>query len=437
MLKGIVDYKNDGIVLGYFNEDFTNTVKTIDCRSGETYSCINQEVAEKFCKENISTGDYYYNYRSCDLGMFKKITNQVNNKNKGYNIEDNANEMAVKISTYNAYPTKISRSVNRFSHLLHDTSFGIELECIKGYLPNHIQYRNGVVICRDGSLHDEDGSIGPEFTTIPLKGAKGVQSLINLGNELSLRTLIDLHCAFHIHLGNLPTSRMFLVSLYKLAISIQDEMFELFPYYKNDERKYAKKDKNYCKRLKKLSIFSLKPRDKEGFDYYINDNYIRIFTFLSNGVVPDRNYNRKTKVHPQPGEKWNRPARYYWINFMNAIFSNRNTVEFRLHEGTTNPQKIFSWLFICNAIVKTAICKAGQIISGKRLTLTDVLNYYASSFKTSEAMIMTDYLKAYCKHRKEYFKNDYENNNFLSEEFLKNDTTFNFEFSGISEMFNK
>lgn len=436
MIRGIVDFKDKSTpVLGYFDGNPCENVTIIDAREGNSYVCMNADLASKYCVEEISTGRYYYNVSPTLLPKLARIANIVDNKQKGYNIEDNAVEFEQKIAAYNKYPTRISRHVALYSKLLGDISFGAEAECIAGYLPDYIQSRNGIIICRDGSLHAADGSQGPEYTTIPLTGAKGVQSLINMGKELTPRNTLDRHCAYHIHIGNLPTTRIFLVALYRLAHAIQDEVFQMFPYYKIDEKKYASKDKNYCKKVSRLSIFALKKPNRDNCKKYIDNNYIRIFTFLSNGFVPSKDYNRKLGVHPKANEKWNKVARYYWINFMNVIFSKRNTVEFRIHHGTTNPQKMVTWLFICNAIVKTAMLRAADILKGKKITFDDVLDYYGNTFKTSTGETMSNYLKEYVKSRKEYFKKDFDNGDYISEGDLKEDKYFHFHYPSVSEMF--
>jgi hypothetical protein len=218
---------------------------------------------------------------------------------------------------------------------------------------------------------------------------------------------------------------------------IQDEIFQMFPYYKIDERKYAGKEKNYCKKLTRLSIFSLKKKaTRENYEYYVNDNYLRIFSFLSNGFVPCKQWNRKLGKHPKANEKWAKTSRYFWVNFMNVIFSKRNTVEFRIHHGTRNPQKMVTWLFICNAIVKTAMHKTSDILKGNKLTLSDVLDYYGNIHgKSLYGRTMSDYLKEYVKQRTQYFKNDYENGDYVSEKDLQEDADFNIPYTLISEMF--
>lgn len=435
LIEGIVgsDGKN-GFKLGYFETNPCINVEVINASNGEKTKAMSVDILPDTCVEYLSTGEFYYNITSSFCQEAKKIRNTVDNKSKGYNIEDNKDEFADKVKKFGEYKLPVNRYVSKYAKLLGDITFGLELECIRGYLPEYLQYQTGTVVCRDGSLHDADGTQGPEFVTTPKSGAKGVQAGINLCRALTPRTHIDKHCAMHCHIGNIPTSRLFLVGLYKLGIMIQDELFALFPYYKNDERQYAGKDKNYCQKLEPLQNDNARSLDKDVYSSYVNDGYYRIFNFLGGGkAFPSSRMNRKNKVHPKI-HKWERASRYYWLNLMNTIFSDRNTVEFRLHNGTTNPQKVITWLFICNAIIKTATLKAGQIITGKTFTLNDVLEYYLTT-KTQSGREMYEYLFAYVAKRKEYFANDYKNGDVMSLRELDEDKNFKYNINEVSQMF--
>lgn len=435
LIEGIVaDDGKCNFIMGFFEANPCMNVKLTDARKGSIYTAMSVEILSNSCIEYLSLGEYYFNLDLSGKTEAKKIKNLVNNKDKGYNIEDNEEEFADKIKWFEKNKLHIDRNVLKYSKLLGDITFGCELECIRGYLPSHIQYQTGTVVCRDGSLHDQDGTQGPEFTTIPMTGAKGVQALINLCNGLTERTDIDKHCAMHLHIGNIPTSRLFLVALYKLGIMIQDELFALFPYYKNDERQYAGKDKNYCQKLTVLQPYAARCLEKDTYNGYVNDGYYRIFNFLSGTKnYPSSRMNRSNKAHPKVN-KWERFSRYYWLNLMNTIFSKRNTVEFRLHNGTTNAQKTITWLFICNAIVKTATLKAGQILTGKKFTLNDVIEYYLST-KVRTGNEMYEYLSAFIAKRKDYFEKDYKRGDVMSLNELIEDKTFHYDINEVSQMF--
>lgn len=434
MINGIVSFTKDGErVMGNFTPSPVDNVVFVDHHNGNQYIMLNAEIAEGVAHENYSDGVFY---RIANLSKAKasQIQNIVNHKNKGYNIEDNVDEMHFKIDTYNKYNPQIPANVSRYAKYLGDISFGVEIETIAGYLPDYIQCRTGTIICRDGSLHAKDGTQGPEYTTIPMTGAKGIQSIITLCKELTKRNTVDHQCSLHFHIGNIPSSRLFMTTLYKLGLMIQDDLFKMFPMYKTDEPRYANKDKNYCAKLKPLSRFPLKDFSKSKYDNYIYDNYLRIFNFLSNDVAPNKKYNRRIGQHPK-AEKWNRTARYHWLNLINLVFSKRNTVEFRIHQGTTNAQKVISWLFICNAIIKTAILESSKILRGEEITIHDVLNYYAKFYKNTTGNAISMYLTDYYNSRVTDFYNLTEAGDYLGVKEVREDKEFFFEHSSFATMF--
>ena len=431
--KGIVSIDENNVpVIGFFTEDLTQNVKVY--YNDEIIPGVSEEAVSSLFRERLSDGIFYDKNRH-SASFFTTIKNVVNNKEKGYNIEDNAAEFEQKKMVYANHTPNIPLAVFKYAKYLEDTSFGCEIEAIHGYLPDNVLYRTGTVICRDGSLHAKDGSQGPEYTTIPMQGAKGVQSLIDLAREISKRNIIDHQCSLHLHLGNLPTTRLFIVSLYKLSMMIQDDLFKMFPYYKNDEPRYAGKDKNYCAKLQPMMYFGSNNKTKEAYERYVDDYYLRIFTYLSNNTYPSSSCNRKIGAHPR-NHKWERTGRYHWINFINVLFSKRNTVEFRIHQGTSNPQKIVSWLFLCNAIVKSAMFYSNKILRNENVTLDDVFNYYANRFKTPAAYSISNYLRDYYISRVNLFNDLYEKKDYLGMSELQEDKEFKFDYSVFSNMFN-
>lgn len=436
IIEGVVgfdEYKKP--ILGFFTlNPYNNCIlfDRINPVSGEKqgWMVINQDILiENGFAENFSEGMFYPPNNIKELQTPKNI---VDHTQKGYNLEDNHVEYAQKKIWYEAYPTKFSKDVVSYARMLGDTTFGMELECSKGFLPVHIQNRTGVVICRDGSLNDGNGKPGPEFVTIPLNGAKGLQTLVDISRELSKRTTIDIKCSLHLHLGNLPTTRMFIISLFRLCSKIQNELFTMFPYYKTNPD--GIKHKNYNQKLPSLSIYAAEASmTREEFTEYINTNYRKLFSWLAEGYQPDMAYNRKSKKHPH-NNKWERHKRYYWMNVMNTIFSDRNTVEFRLHTPTTNAQKIINWLFICNAIVRYANTHASEVLlSHNGITLNQILSYY-NQFG-SKGQFLVQYLNAYIKERKEAFYADYLKGDYLSEWEMKQDKDYVFTFENVNYLF--
>jgi hypothetical protein len=177
MIRGIIDFKSKDVpVTGYFTPRDTDAVDVFNLKTGEQFKCVSAEIAKKGgCEEDLSTGIYYFNIPAGTLSALRRISNKIDNKAKGYNIEDNVDEMAQKTAAYNSYTPVINRQTVMFSKLLGDISFGVENEAIAGYLPNYIQNRTGVVVCRDGSLHAPDGTQGPRVYNHSTDRCKGCE----------------------------------------------------------------------------------------------------------------------------------------------------------------------------------------------------------------------------------------------------------------------
>jgi hypothetical protein len=430
LVYGIVKVDAEGnSVFGYFTENKYNNV-WINVSGYGNIKALNAEILEGSHIENISDGIWYSRkgLTPASISKMSRIESRKVHTNKGYNIEDNAVEFRDKIDSYSKAPMKISVAAAKYGRMLGSTTFGCEIETSMGNLPDHIQHRTGVVVCRDGSIDNA------EFVTVPMKGARGLVNLKYLSSELCKRTVSDIKCSFHIHLGSLPTDRLFIVALYALSIRIQDEIFKMFPYYKTEWKGIKKQ--NYNQKTRKLGIPALKAGvSKDEYTKYVDEAYYRIFTFLNDGISPDDRFNRNNHRHNQT-HKWNRKQRYFWLNFMNLFFSERKTAEFRLHHNTLNGQKMVNWLFICNAIVRYAEKNAKQILSsGNPIPMDEILNYYADTFPTKEGKFLSSYLKAYATDRTKYFTTMAGKGDYICEAEIKEDKTYTFEHEGVSWLF--
>lgn len=425
LVKGVVSFEKGSPVIGYFTANLYDNCKMVDHSAG-TIPCINTELLLKNGYfEDVANGIYYNRKEVGERSYQKMITirNEHNFTNKGYNIEENGSEFEQKKIAFRDYSAKPTKENIGYGKLLGTTTYGMEIETSAGNIPEHIQNRHGLVACRDGSIQSA------EWVTVPMAGAKGVQSIVTLSKEMIKRCDIDINCSYHIHLGNISVDKLALTTLYILAYKIQDEIFKMFPYYKTDPR--GIKRKNYCQKLKKMCIHPLVDFSKAGYNQYVDEVYERIFTFLSDGTPPDQ-WRRSSRQHPI-AQKWNRHSRYYWLNLQNMIFSERETAEFRLHTATTNSAKMINWLFICNAIVRYAENNVQKILSDSKIKLSDVLDYYADHFKGNEsAEFLSEYLKAYYKERCKVFKKDMESGDKVSNHDITNDKDFKFSYKGVA-----
>ncbi len=121
---------------------------------------------------------------------------------------------------------------------------------------------------------------------------------------MSKRTQTDLTCSYHIHIGNIDTSRIFLLALYKLIEITQDELFTMLPYYKTFWRNIKRKD--YNKKLVQLfPVYQPGHPYINDFRKYVKYNYYKLFRFLtSTEQLPCKKTNRKLCTHPRGNRKW-------------------------------------------------------------------------------------------------------------------------------------
>lgn len=343
---------------------------------------------------------------------------------QGYNIEECADFVEQK-QNYAAFNPIIERSTLRVSKLLGDISFGCESETECGILPHTIKNQLGVVICKDGSIE-----YSPEYVTVPYSGAKGLQSLKNFFTELETRCTTNHKCSLHYHFGNTRKDREYVLALYKLFHDIQGELFRMLPYYKKYYKGYKKQ--NYTKPL--VNIIPIYDKNgNESYKSYINKTYMELFKYLNSGLPASADYNRKNHHHSQGNTKWNISTRYSALNFIPMIFSNRETVEFRMLQGTINKTKGLNWFFICLAILKYADKNSTRILTDlyKENTLKEVLSIYpeSSNFQLSE------YLYAYYINRVSYHENRIKNGDLLSEREYTDEKDFRFTAMGITDIY--
>lgn len=302
LIYGLVKNEKGNIVKGYFSSNPYNNINTVSAEFGECYAISAEALGDNW-EEDLRHHNWFSKKELLSSGIRERrmIRNQENPAGRGYNIEDNAQDFTVKRRRYDEYNTHISPKIKYLSKYIGDLTFGFEFEVSEGNLPNNLQNRHGVVPCRDGSLNG-----GMEFVTIPMQGAKGLQTIINLCDDLKPRTNINLDCSLHIHFGNFGTDKLSIIALYRLCRSLQEELFSMFPYYKTNPE--GIKQKNYTKKLNKLNIGVLMDPSKEAYEAYLLDSWNKLFNFYAEKQVSLTTFNKKTREHPIK-EKWRRNSR--------------------------------------------------------------------------------------------------------------------------------
>lgn len=128
-------------------------------------------------------------------------------------------------------------------------SFGLEFETSQGYVPEELCFRDGLIPLRDGSIS------GLEYSTVVLKGNKGIQLLHQQLETLKKHTYFNKECSLHIHFGEYMLDPEKLYSLYYVCLSLEGELSRMLPQYTFESSSYKKNGKDYCKRLPSFMSF--------------------------------------------------------------------------------------------------------------------------------------------------------------------------------------
>lgn len=214
-------------------------------------------------------------------------------------------------------------------------TFGIEFETCCGVIPEDMCLDLRLVPLRDGSIG------GVEYATVPLNN-KNIGLLKKQVECLKTYTTFDKTCSMHIHFGRLPHDIKYYYLVYKVFYSVQNELMALLPKYTFHTDIYKENGKNYCNPL--IAYESIA-------DWYFD---------ISNGLVLDKTQTEVNLTQPHPNDlegrqKWHINSRYSAVNFVNALFYNRNkTIEFRFLKPSYNIHYIINWLYLLTSILKTA-----------------------------------------------------------------------------------
>lgn len=306
-----------------------------------------------YLNEQLANSDGYYEHMYD--GVFKRETELNNKKGKKHHTD-----FCFDFKKFNLNTLKSRNTISEGK----EYTFGVEIETSIGYFPTRLLYNLPFKCVRDGSL-DETGG---EYISHVLSRDYGFEVCNKMAEQLKKRCAVNEKCSIHVHIGNVPKTKEFNISLYHLGLKIQNEMLSMLPFSRTDPNynpNYAIK-KNYCKLLpviekdKNNLLKLINPKSKEEYKLTLCSLDMKINHFLlgclnndNTVIIPgkgwERTHNRKSRAHTT-GTKWNRAARYYWLNLVNLNFDNKGTVEFRPHSGTTNSRKIINWIKICMGV---------------------------------------------------------------------------------------
>lgn len=405
-INGAIKFDGESPVFGYYDYNPLTTIEVI-LKNGSTINCINEDVITRYYREKRSDGRFYHISQSSSrvLNSFAKV-------GRGYKESlsyDSKNILGDFIARYeNDYNPIIAKDVKLVSKVIGDLSFGVEFESTKGVIPNNKLQLLPLIPLRDGSIE------GIEYVTIPLSREKGLQGLVDCVKELKKRTVYDTSCSLHVHIGNIPRTKEFILSLYKVISAFQDDIFSMFPLYK--KYNFGVKRKNYSKPFPFNQINGLmEPSIDINNQDSLNRNFEPLFTYLSGGnsfVLYNNNLDA-VQVHPQDpngNQKWNIGNRYCAVNFIPLIFGNKKTVEFRIHTPTYDINKIMSFLMLNSILVNFAIKNTQRILKDPyflfKRSLSSIMQEYIinSDIAKQDKSGLMEELDNYIYSRKKFFE---------------------------------
>jgi hypothetical protein len=399
VIKGIINIDENNIVkFGYFNYDKKHAV--IKLENGSKCNILNEEclLNNKLYREILSTGEYSH----ISLIPAKKFNSMLIPKQEykhslPYDSKGITNQF---LSLYNNnYNPKIFENVSLYSKVLGDLTFGLEFETTKGFIPERIINNYGLIPLRDGSIS------GIEYVTVPLQSEKGLQYVIDISKILEHRTVYDKTCSLHQHIGNLPRTKEFILSFFKLTCAIQDEIFEMFPLFK--KYNFRVKNKNYSKPYPIYNLLS--QMDSVINTNNIDENFNILYKYLSSGqefkdVGSDLDNVTIHPSDPNGNQKWLIKNRYYIHNMIPLIFGNKQTIEFRIHTPTYDVNKIVPFMFINSILINYTIQNQNEILGTRGFlcnkNLSNIITEYLNNFKFNDGGNLHASLLHYINSRK-------------------------------------
>ena len=376
LIEGVVNFTDSAPVIGYFEGPASIAMIVTLKGGGKAYAISTLKYPLDF-REKLSNGNYYH------ISTLKSIYfNELKAVKSSYKESLQYDSRGITDSysaIYEAtYKPKLSSHVESYGKSLQGLTFGLEFETVLGSIPERNLAKRPLIPLRDGSV------AGLEYVTIPLKGGKGIQAVLDSVKELKKRTTYDDSCALHLHIGGMPRTPEFILAFYKLVAFYQDEMFSMFPLYK--KYNFGVKRKNYSK---PFPTEILSPQIKPVIDVtnksQVDEGFKVIFDYLSENHRFEDYGNNLSVVESHPKDpsgkqKWNIKTRYYAVNFIPLIFGNKQTIEFRIHTPTYDESKIVNFLLLNSYLINftkantAAILKNPKFFHNKKLI--NIINDY-------------------------------------------------------------
>lgn len=445
LVYGIYNYKSDE---GYFTYDYKTTVLLRVHLHTKPKFCISKEVALQLGYDEFYHDGYFYNRSNLSITDIEYLRNNRINKNS-FQYFDNDVVNATQNQYYNATKSNLFKKViNTYNNTLDEStaedkllasfipySLGLEFETSNGNIPERSIYGLGLIPLKDGSITNY------EYTTIPLQGSKGINSIRKICEELTNRCTMDYKCSFHLHLGGLNYTAENTIASYKLFYYLQDELLSLFPLYKTEDYKIT--EKNYCKKLNAFpNLFQDNKSTLDKFNTVLGFlNSFKPYCNVLNSDAKVFNLDQETinnlnhLIDPDNNAKWNVYSRYFLVNLNPFVYGPR-TIENRLHTPTFNQTKILSWILINTAILNYIDLNSKLLIEAKEdfeITLNDVITEGFSKNEHPCKNELIKYLISYLDFRKGEMKLASNKMDIYAQE-IEKDKPFRFDTNNMFDL---
>lgn len=187
-----------------------------------------------------------------------------------------------------------------------------------------------------GGKLDHDGSISfghdLEFVTAPARGAKLEEQVRDVCDALDLSDAkVDTSCGLHVHVGAKDLTVSQLLTVARLYARVESGLYSIVA----PSRRSGQYSGAWGSKFEEALVFDDAPLHtrKDRLD-------AAIYGSLSEAKRAEANRSKHS-------------CRYHGLNFNSLILY--GTLEFRLHHGTTNADKILNWAAVCTAIVEWAV----------------------------------------------------------------------------------
>ena len=334
------------------------------------------------CSDAIHIDDWYSNSSSdtyCDSCFYdyysycEHCSEPVENDNAIY-LNDGMycvgcepDESGSMISSFtNSCPPNYSRTSSTFTYPIKRL-VGVEVECVIPRYNYECESPEFWQRHSDGSISPPEEYVGVEMVSYPANGDLLVDSLSKLmrwkrNNDVT----VNRSCGLHVHFNSTDMSAREVAHVGIVYGRLQKQIKSMMPK--------SRQDSNWCK------------------DFDISkDTLLRINS--ESGLI-DTYYDY---MDSEPSSDKYNDARYSALNIHSRYY--HGTIEFRLHSGTINKEKILNWISILNVIVIKGIelsrCSKEDVNSWFNKPTEDILEMFGL------------YLLEYMHKRTTKFKNEF------------------------------